>query len=180
MSSLLNLAGVEARLGGRTVLAGVDLVVEPGEMVGLVGANGSGKTSLMRVALGLIRSSAGVVELGGQDGRRLSEAERARIVAYLPQERRVGWNLAAWRIAALGARGHRGDEGRAAAVTALERVGLAAMADRGVLELSGGERGRVLLARLLATAAPLVRDTSRSAENPPFKTATCIGRDPSR
>lgn len=154
--SLLRLTGVEARRGAAVVLAGADLTVEPGEVVGLVGANGSGKTSLMRAALGLMRTSAGEVELGGAPLRTLSEPARARIVGYLPQERRVGWNLPAWRIAALGAPSHRGDAGRAAALAALERVGLAEVARRGVLELSGGERGRVLLARLLATGAPLL------------------------
>ncbi|MCC7268317.1 MAG: ABC transporter ATP-binding protein [Caulobacteraceae bacterium] len=154
--SLLRLSGVEARRGHTAILSGVSLDVAPGEIVGLVGSNGSGKTTLMRTALGLMRPAAGRIELGGAPMERLSEPERARIVGYLPQERRIGWNLAAWRIAALGAPAHRGDAGRAAALQALARVGLSEIARRGVLELSGGERGRVLLARLLATGAPLL------------------------
>jgi iron complex transport system ATP-binding protein len=154
--SLLRLQGVEVRRGAAVVLADASLEVVPGEVVGLVGANGSGKTTLMRTALGLMRPAAGRIELGGISLERLSEPQRARIVGYLPQERRIGWNLAAWRIAALGAPSHRGDAGWAAALDALARVGLAEVARRGVLELSGGERGRVLLARLLATSAPLL------------------------
>ena len=154
--SLLRLSGVEARRGTAVVLAGASLDVGEGEVMGLVGANGSGKTTLIRVALGLMRPTAGRIELGGTPLEQMSEPERARIVGYLPQERRIGWNLAAWRIAALGAHPHRGDAGRAAALEALDRVGLAQIARRGVLELSGGERGRVLLARLLATGAPLM------------------------
>ncbi|HYD44169.1 MAG TPA: ABC transporter ATP-binding protein [Phenylobacterium sp.] len=154
--SLLRLTGLQARRGSAVVLTDIDLEVAPGEMVGLVGANGSGKTTLMRAALGLMRPFAGQVELDGRPLASLSEPQRARIVGYLPQERRIGWNLAAWRIAALGAPSDRGDAGRAAALTALARVGLAEVAGRGVLELSGGERGRVLLARLLATGAPLL------------------------
>ena len=154
--SLLRLIDMEARRGAAVVLSGASLEVAPGEVVGLVGANGSGKTTLMRTALGLMRPAAGRIELGDAPLASLSEPQRARVVGYLPQERRIGWNLAAWRIAALGAPSHRGDAGRAAALKALARVGLAEVAERGVLELSGGERGRVLLARLLATGAPLL------------------------
>lgn len=86
----------------------------------------------------------------------MTEIERARLAAYLPQERHVGWNMSAWRIASLGAFDQPPAEARAAAWTALARVGLQGLEDRGVLQMSGGERARVLLARLLVTASPLL------------------------
>ena len=132
------------------------LKVGPGELVGLVGANGSGKTTLIRAALGLQRSVAGMSRLGGDLVRDLSQSERARRVGYLPQERIVGWNLPAWRVAALGAPLRPPAQARTVALEALRLAGADTLADRGVLDLSGGERARVLLARLLATRAPLL------------------------
>jgi iron complex transport system ATP-binding protein len=144
------------RRGPRAVLGGVSLAVRGGEILGVVGANGAGKTTLLRAALGLLRLDAGRAELGGREVARLSDPERARLAAYLPQERHLGWNMTAWRIASLGAFHLPAAAARARAMAALARVGLSDLADRGVLEMSGGERARVLLARLLATDAPLL------------------------
>jgi iron complex transport system ATP-binding protein len=152
----LEIAGLSVDLAGRRVVDAASLTVAPGEVVGLVGCNGSGKTTLIRAALGLIRSVAGETRIGGQPVRVMTLAERAKRVGYLPQERIVGWNLPAWRIAALGAPLRPPAAARAVALAALARAGAAHLADRGVLDLSGGERARVLLARLLATEASLL------------------------
>jgi iron complex transport system ATP-binding protein len=151
-----SLEGAVVRLGGRPVLNGADFSVAAGEVVGVLGPNGAGKTTLLRAMLGLARLEAGSARLGGHTVRALSDAQRARLVGYLPQERRVAWSLPAWRIAALGAADRPPALARQVAHTALERVGLTALADRGVLDMSGGERARVLLARLLTTHAPLL------------------------
>ncbi len=156
MSRLAQLSGVSVRLGGRSVLQDIDLALEAGEMVAVVGANGAGKTTLLRALLGLAPLAAGAAHLDGRDVARLSEAERAGLVAYMPQERRVAWSLPAWRIAALGAADRSAGAARDAALAGLARVGLADLAERGVLDMSGGERARVLLARLLITRAPLM------------------------
>jgi iron complex transport system ATP-binding protein len=156
MTAALAIEGASVRRGGRLVLEDADLVVRPGEIVGVVGANGAGKTTLLRAALGLIHLEAGHAELADRDVHHLSEAERAALVAYLPQERRVGWNLPAWRVASLGAPNLPPREARARAREALRRVGLGALEDRGVLDMSGGERARALLARVLVAHAPLL------------------------
>jgi iron complex transport system ATP-binding protein len=140
--------GLTARLGGRLAVDNVSLTARSGEVVGVLGANGSGKTTLLRAGLGLIKADAGAVRLGGEPLEGLSEARRARLAGYLPQERRVGWNLAALEIAALGAPDLPPARAR--------EVGLSGFEGRGVLDMSGGERARVLLARLLATRAPLM------------------------
>jgi iron complex transport system ATP-binding protein len=154
--SALALHDAAVRRGSREVLAGANFTVEPGEVVGVVGPNGAGKTTLLRAALGLAHLSAGRAELAGRDVRRLSDPERAYLAAYLPQERHVGWNMTAWRVASLGAFHLPAAVARARAEASLARVGLAGLEDRGVLDMSGGERARVLLARLLVTEAPLL------------------------
>jgi iron complex transport system ATP-binding protein len=152
----LTLEDAGARIGGRTALHAASFTVAAGEVVGVVGPNGAGKTTLLRAALGLAPLAGGTARLAGRPVGALSEPERARLAGYLPQERRIAWSLPAWRIAALGAIDRRPGEARALALAMLERVGLAALAERGVLEMSGGERARVLLARLLASRAPLL------------------------
>ena len=156
MSMAARLDRAVVRLAHRTVLDGASVAVAAGEVLGVVGPNGAGKTTLLRALLGLVPLAAGDAELGGRPLAQLSEAERARLVAYLPQERRIAWSLPAWRIAALGAVDQPPLAAHAAALASLERVGMTDLADRGVLEMSGGERGRVLLARLLATRALLL------------------------
>ena len=142
--------------GDRTVLDAASLTVAAGELVGVVGTNGAGKTTLLRAALGLVPLDAGRVELAGRPLDSLSDAARARLAAYLPQERHIGWNMSALRIAALGAVDLAPQAAERVAGAALLRVGLHDVRHRGALDLSGGERARVLLARLLVTGAPLL------------------------
>ena len=156
MSAALELRGLAVRRSGREVLAHVSLAVEPGEMLGLVGPNGAGKTTLLRAALGLQKVSAGHVLLNGRPLHALSERELAAIAGYLPQERRVAWNMPARDVAALGAASLPPREGHALADACLAELEIGDLAGRGVLDMSGGERARVLLARLLATRAPLL------------------------
>jgi len=157
MTAALELTDATVKRGGKVVLDAAGVVVQPGEVVGVVGANGAGKTTLLRAALGLARlEPGGAAVLAGREVAALSDAERAALAAYLPQERRVGWNLPAWRVASLGAFERPPKEARAAALRALARVGLLDLQDRGVLDMSGGERARALLARLLAAGAPLL------------------------
>ena len=156
MSAVWELSGVTARQGGRAAISGADLTLRAGEIVGVVGPNGAGKTTLLRAGLGLLPLDGGEARLQGRAVQSLSEAERARLVGYLPQERRVGWNLSAARIASLGAAHLPPMKAMQVGRDSLHRVGLEGFEARGVLDMSGGERARVLLARLLATAAPLL------------------------
>lgn len=156
MTAAWEISGLVARLGGRNAVDGAGFVARSGEVVGVLGPNGSGKTTLLRAGLGLTRAEAGTVRLGGEPLATLSEARRARLAGYLPQERRISWNLAALEIAALGAPDLPPAKAREIAADSLARVGLAGFEGRGVLDMSGGERARVLLARLLTTRAPLL------------------------
>ncbi|MCS6625323.1 ABC transporter ATP-binding protein [Roseibacterium beibuensis] len=152
----LRLETATARLGGRMVFDRVSLMVEPGQFVALVGPNGAGKSSVIRALAGLLPLTNGVARLGGDDVATLSPRERAARAAYLPQERRIAWNLPAVEVAALGAPFLAAGEAVARARRALAEVEAGDLADRGVAEMSGGERARVLLARALATGAAAV------------------------
>ncbi|HZG04531.1 MAG TPA: metal ABC transporter ATP-binding protein [Streptomyces sp.] len=150
----LSMRGVTASLGARAVLRGIDLTVERGEVVALLGANGSGKSTTVRVAVGQVPSASGEAELFGTPLRRFRDWRR---VGYVPQRptasagvpatvREVvsAGRLARTRLRPLG----RGD--RAAVHRALELVGLADRAGDSVNALSGGQHQRVLIARALA------------------------------
>lgn len=156
MTAAWTLTSLTAAQAGQSVLDGASLVVQPGEVVGIVGPNGAGKSSLLRAGLGLLKRSAGEVWMGQHRLESLSTARLAASVGYLPQDRRVTWNLIAEQVASLGAVDLPDEKALAAARECLARVGVAGLAKRGVLDMSGGERARVLLARLLATRAPLL------------------------
>ncbi|MDI1327517.1 MAG: ABC transporter ATP-binding protein [Brevundimonas sp.] len=151
--STLALIDATASLGGRIVLDAVDLTVAAGEIVAVVGPNGAGKSSAIRALAGLLPLTGGRARLQGEDVAALSPAGRAERAAYLPQERRIAWNLPAIEVAALGAPFLQATDARARARDALEEVEAGHLADRGVADMSGGERARVLLARALATGA---------------------------
>lgn len=151
--SVLTLTGATASLGGRIVLDGVDLTVAAGELIAVVGPNGAGKSSAIRALAGLLPLTGGHARLDGEGVGALPPHERATRAAYLPQERRIAWNLPAIEVAALGAPFLQAADARARAQAALDEVEAGHLADRGVAEMSGGERARVLLARALATGA---------------------------
>ncbi|MES2033569.1 MAG: ABC transporter ATP-binding protein [Pseudomonadota bacterium] len=156
MTAAWEIEDLAVRQGGRLAVAGAGLHARAGEVVGVLGPNGSGKTTLLRAGLGLLKAERGVARLAGRAVADLPEADRARLAGYLPQERRIGWNLASLDVAALGAPDLSPAAARKIAAACLARVGMAAFEGRGVLDMSGGERARVLLARLLATRAPLL------------------------
>jgi iron complex transport system ATP-binding protein len=152
---------VEARnlrvqLRSREVLRGLDFVAEAGELTAIIGPNGAGKSTLLRVLAGLLTPAEGMAAV---DGREVSTWERnalARSLAYLPQERIVHWALSARAVVGLGRLPHQPlgtaeTPADAAAVdAAITAVDAAHLAHRPVLEMSGGERARILVARALA------------------------------
>lgn len=152
----LTIEGLGLSRGKRTVVRDVSLSVGPGELIALVGPNGAGKTSLIQAVCGLLKPDAGQVRLDGADLSTLSPRGRAGTLTYLPQDGTVAWNLPAIEVVALGAGFLQSDGARGRAMAALEEVEAGALADRGVAELSGGERARVLLARVLASDAGLI------------------------
>ncbi len=143
-------------LGGRRVLEGVAATLRPGRVTAILGPNGAGKSSLLRALAGLIAPAAGRVKIGGRDVAALSDRERARRIGYLPQAAAVHWNVTVHEVVALGRMPYRtpfaapSARDRTAIAAALAATDTAALVDRRIADLSGGERARVLLARVLA------------------------------
>jgi iron complex transport system ATP-binding protein len=157
---LIRVEGLSVALGRRAVIVDLKLSVGAGEFVAIVGPNGAGKTTLLKAAAGIIPADGRIV-LSGRPMGRLSPAERAREVAYLPQGHVFYWPLPVADVVALGRlpRGAGADLSAAdiAAVRdAMASTGTSAYAARAITTLSGGERARVALARVLATEAPLI------------------------
>ena len=160
--SALRLAGIELSRGGRAVLRGVDLALARGELLGLVGRNGAGKTTLLRVASGVLRPDRGEVWLGERAAGSLSRRSFARELAVVPQENAIPFAFDVLEVVLMGRSPHLGLFGFetqrdcAFAEAALARLGIEALAGRSILELSGGERQLVMVARALAQDAPIL------------------------
>ncbi|WP_287977162.1 ABC transporter ATP-binding protein [Sphingomonas sp.] len=143
-------------LGGRPVLHGVDVALRRGRVTAILGPNGAGKSSLLKAAAGLLPPRTGTVTLGDRGIGTMGERERAQTIGYLPQDATVHWNLHAGDLVALGRLPYRArfaapsQDDRAAIAAAMAATETGDLSDRPVASLSGGERARVLLARVLA------------------------------
>ncbi len=133
-------------------LRAVDLALPAASLVAVLGPNGAGKSTLLQGLAGLLRAS-GEVRWNGEDLRRIPMLDRGRRLAWVPQDFQAEFGFPVREVVAQGRFAH-GDEDRGVE-EALERLDLVHLADRPVTRLSGGERQRVLLARALATGAPL-------------------------
>ena len=158
---MMSVRNLVVRYANRPVIDGISLDVDHGEFIGIVGPNGAGKTTLMKACLGLT-AFGGTVSLLDRPLARMSSLERARIVAYLPQDHEIAWPVTVRRVVALGRQPFStgmaiGDYASGQIVSsAMARMGVTHLADRPANMLSGGERARVLIARALAQATPLL------------------------
>ena len=151
----LEASALRVRLGGRPVLDGVDLALQPGQVTVVAGPNGAGKSTLLACLAGLRRPDDGQVRLDGAPLLDRPLCERGRRIAFLPQTPEVAWAVDVRTLVGLGRIPHLGARGlsaadRAAVERALALTGVGDLANRDATTLSGGERARVLLARVLA------------------------------
>ena len=142
----------------RPVIWDIDLEIPEGSLVGVVGPNGAGKSTLIKACLDLIPKSSGAVRIYGKP-----YPEQRKLVGYVPQRESVDWDfpVSALDVVAMGTYGSLGwfrrvsRRCKARALHALEKVGMAELAQRQISQLSGGQQQRVFLARALAQDARL-------------------------
>ena len=147
---LVSLRGVALGYGRRPVLRGIDLDIADGDFLGIVGPNGAGKTTLLKAVLRILSPLEGTVRYGA--------SSRDLRFGYVPQRESIDtvFPLTALEVVAMGRYSvvgpfrRLGAEGRTACLGALERVGLAGLAEKRLRDLSGGQQQRVLIARALA------------------------------
>jgi iron complex transport system ATP-binding protein len=135
--------------GGVRVIERLSAALEPGRITAIVGPNGAGKSSLLMGLAGLLVPAGGRALLDGRDLASLHPRARAQAIGYLPQEAAIAWDVAVENLVALGRLPWR-DRGEEAIEAALAALDLTALRHRPASQLSGGERARVLLARVLA------------------------------
>ena len=152
------------RFGRVVAVAGLELRVAPGETLALIGPNGSGKTTTLKAALGLVRPTGGRVEVEGLDAVRAGREARARL-GYLPQRLSFPEGCTAREAMRFYARLRRADAGDCDRL--LERVGLLGAADRVAEEFSGGMKQRLGIAvALLGRPRALILDEPTAALDP--------------
>lgn len=141
------------------VLVGIDLTIPQGNVVALLGPNGSGKTTLLKLMLGLLRPVRGQIRLQGRDIRSMPQRELARSMAYVPQVHKEPFAYRVFDVALMGRMPHKGffsrygREDHRITLEALEKVGIAHLAERPYTEISGGERQLALIARAMTQGA---------------------------
>ncbi|KAB1188820.1 MULTISPECIES: heme ABC transporter ATP-binding protein [Haloferax] len=156
----IKLDEVSVSLGGQTILDGISADIGDGTFVGLIGPNGAGKTTLLRTLNGALAPDSGTVHVAGENIHALSSKAASRLVATVPQTTSVTFDFPVREVVKMGRTPHRGRfDGWSAADedavdAAMRRTSVAALADRPVTEISGGERQRVLIARALAQETP--------------------------
>ena len=151
--------GLIKKYGGRYALNDVSIRAERGEIVGLLGANGAGKTTCFYIIAGLVKPDRGQVLMNDHDVTKLPMHRRARLgLSYLPQDSSIfqGLNVMDNVLAILEICGIRGKAAQTRAAALLEMLGVLHLRESAATALSGGERRRVEIARLLATEPSFV------------------------
>lgn len=158
----LKIENIILELENRIILKDISATIKRGEIVGLIGPNGAGKSSLLRSILGLVKIKNGKILIDSLNIKDLRLKERAKKIAYAAQGAPVHWPLNAENVVALGRVPHLNPWQKLSTLdeemieNAMVQTDCISLKGRHVTSLSGGERARVLLARVLATAAPYI------------------------
>lgn len=138
------------------IVHGVSFTVEDGEFVCIMGANGCGKSTTMKTILDILKPFGGTVSLDGEDVFSLSNEQRAKLFAYIPQSHTPPFPFTVADVVLLGRAPHIGqfarirEKDRVIAYQAMQQLSIEGMADKIYSELSGGQQQLVLIARALA------------------------------
>lgn len=163
--NLLDINNLEVNIGGKQILTSLNLTLQESELLGLIGPNGAGKSTLMR-CIAQLQSYSGRITMQGERLSTMVARERAQRIGYLDQGDRLRWPISVRDLVALGRHPHRdrwrfgsaafGFDDELAIREALKAADVWELRDRRMDELSGGERARARLARVLAVQATLL------------------------
>ena len=152
----LEIQNITLNYGQRTVIKDLSFRLSPGELLGLVGPNGCGKTSIIKSLSRVLTPNSGKISLDGKELTETSRQELARIIGVVPQNPSLPETFTVFEVVILGRNPHlgllSGESARDIAVVwqAMDRTGITHLAKRRIGELSGGEKQRVTIARVLA------------------------------
>ena len=148
--------------GGREVLKNVSCTFDQGVVTGLIGPNGTGKTTLLKLASGELKPGQGAILLDSKPVRSMSAKARARRIATVPQRAKLSFDFSVMDMVLMGRQPHlrrferEGAKDNEIAMQAIERMGIAHLKDRNARALSGGEWQRVLIARALCQQTDVI------------------------
>jgi len=161
----LSAHAIQCRLGSQLVLNNISFTAESTQLTGIIGTNGAGKSTLLSILAGAEKNFRGRVTVGDTELAHMPLNERAKQIAYLPQNPQVHWDLNAQQVTELGRTPYRrrfnwlsepSTADQQAVNAAMRSTHCEALAQRAVQSLSNGERMRVHLARVLAVQAPII------------------------
>lgn len=153
---------VSLSIGQSQLLDDISIKVRQGSMTAIIGANGAGKTTVLKCLLGLVQPSSGCVEVNGKDVNLYSRVDLARELAYVPQLLNSSVPFTVLDFVMMGRYAHEGGfrykdkDGEMVAMEALQRVNMSKFSDRELQTLSGGERQKVCLAAALAQESKIL------------------------
>ncbi|NVE94117.1 ABC transporter ATP-binding protein [Altererythrobacter lutimaris] len=147
MSIIIGNLGVTR--GDANVLQDISATLEPRQITAICGPNGAGKSSLLMALASLLTPTSGGIALGDKSLAEFHPRERAKRIGYLPQDAEIAWDVSVANLVRLGRLPHR-DRGEEAVEAAISALDLGALRNRPASQLSGGEKARALLARVLA------------------------------
>ena len=159
MNSIIELKDIWVHFDGKIILEEINLIIEEHDFLGIIGPNGGGKTTLLKVILGLIRPSRGEVKIFGD-----APQKHRGLIGYVPQIRQfdLDFPISVWDVVSTGRLGKNKlfksfeKKDKEIVERTLEEVGMAEFRDESLAKLSGGERQRVLIARALASEPHLL------------------------
>ena len=144
------------------VLDGISFEAGAGQLIAVLGPNGAGKSTLFKCMLGLLKDWGGEIALDGRDIKTLSRKDMAKLCAYIPQSETPVFNYTVADTVLMGTAGMLtplqtpGSEQKVIAAQAMDSLGITHLAERGISEISGGERQLALLARAIAQRAKIL------------------------
>ena len=151
---ILQYDSIRVNLGNKQILESVSLATQPGKLVGIIGANGCGKSTLIKTTFGTVSKQGGSITLDGQSISHFSPRELASFLGYVGQDSNCAVDFTVYDVVSMGlyARKDR-KNGKEIVQNAMNNLGVAPLADRNIQSLSGGERKMVFIARAIAQGA---------------------------